>query len=179
MRRRAGWFWIALILPACLGYQLLVHALIVHDQTTPVLVGLVALCGIPHAAINLALLWLFGRTLLAGREPLITGFARKFHGTLPPHMERYTRRVTIAWCAFFAGELVVSAVLLMSSVEIWSLFVNALTGPLVAFMFVAEYVYRVIRYRDFPHASIWQGVKAFVDDARVSTSTESARRTHG
>ena len=126
--------------------------------------GLAAAYGTPHAAVYLSLLWLFGRTLVRGREPLITGFARRVHGGLPPDMAAYTRHVTIAWCVFFIAQPLVSAALLAwATLDAWSLFVNVLTLPLVALMFAAEYLYRVTRYRHFPHASIMKGVQMFTE----------------
>ena len=173
MLRRAGWLWIALLGPACIAYQGLVHALIIDAQTTSLRVTLALLNGIPHAAINATLLWMFGRTLTAGREPLITGFARRVHGTLPPHIERYTRQVTLAWCVFFAAQIAVSAILLaVDSLDHWSLFVNVLSLPLIAVLFVGEYLYRIARFRDFPHASLWKGIQAFARHARSSGPTE-------
>src|SRR5688572_29462929 len=71
--------------------------------------GLAATNAFTHAAINLFLLWIFGRTLAPGREPLITGVARRFHGTIPPHIEAYTRGVTWLWCVFFLAQLAMSA----------------------------------------------------------------------
>src|SRR5471030_343302 len=55
--------------------------------------GLAAAYGIPHAVIYLSLLWFFGRTLWRGKEPLVTRLARRVHGTLPPEVAAYTRRV--------------------------------------------------------------------------------------
>jgi uncharacterized membrane protein len=126
--------------------------------------GLAAANGFTHAAINLFLMWLFGRTLFRGREALITGFARRVHGALPPEIETYSRRVTLAWCVFFVVQVGLSAVLFaFATLEAWSLFVNVLSVPLVAFMFVAEYLYRVTRYRDFAHASLAKGMELFAD----------------
>src|SRR6185436_6251882 len=51
-------------------------------------------------AICMGLMWLFGRTLLPGREPLVTFIARLVHGPLPAPIMRYTRNVTRAWTAF-------------------------------------------------------------------------------
>src|SRR5580765_1444058 len=64
--------------------------------------GLATVSGIYHATVYLFLLWYFGRTLARAREPIITRFARSVHGTLQPGMELFTRKVTIAWCVFFA-----------------------------------------------------------------------------
>lgn len=128
--------------------------------------------GIPHAAINVFLLWFFGRTLLRGREPLITRFARILHGTLVPQIEVYTRRVTIAWCVFFAAQAIASVLLFrFASASTWSLFINFLNLPLVGLMFIGEYGYRVIRYPDHPHVSIPKAIQVFSKDFSVSKSS--------
>ena len=74
--------------------------------------GLAATSGISHTAAYLFMLWYFGRTLARGRVPAITQFARRVHGALPPAMELFTRRLTIAWCGFFIAQLIASALLL-------------------------------------------------------------------
>jgi uncharacterized membrane protein len=132
--------------------------------------GEVALYGVPHAAANLFMLWLFGRTLLPGRQPFVTRLARLARGgALPPPLERYTRNLTLVWCAFFAAQLLVSALLLeFGTVAGWSLFINVLSLPLIGLMFVGDYLYRVIRYRDMPQSSIANAVEAYAKD-RVST----------
>jgi len=131
--------------------------------------GKVALYGVPHAAAYIFMLWLFGRTLLPGREPFVTHLARQVRGTLPPAMERYTSNLTLAWCVFFAVQLVVSALLLeFGTLESWSLFINVLNLPLVGLMFVGDYFYQVIRYRDWPQSSIARAVQAYAKD-RAST----------
>ena len=43
----------------------------------------------------------FGRTLLPGREPLITRIARVSDPALAPHLCRYTRRLTAVWTGYF------------------------------------------------------------------------------
>ena len=45
-------------------------------------VGLLAVNGLSNASLNLFLLWLFGRTLLPGREPLISQISRHINGQL-------------------------------------------------------------------------------------------------
>ena len=49
--------------------------------------GLAAAYGVSHAAIYLALLGMFGRTLWPGREPLITRLAHRVHGELRPDLK--------------------------------------------------------------------------------------------
>jgi uncharacterized membrane protein len=57
-----------------------------------------------------------------------------------------------------------------ASLPAWSLFVNVLSLPLIAAMFIAEYVYRVLRYRRFSHASLFAGVRAFRELGHSSAS---------
>lgn len=132
--------------------------------------GGAALYGIPHAAAYLFMLWLFGRTLRHGREPFVTRLARRARGgALSPNMERYTRNLTFAWCVFFAAQLVTSALLLkLGSLEAWSLFINVLNLPLLAAMFTGDYVYRMIRYRDSPQASIVAALQAYAKERASS-----------
>ncbi|MBA2690319.1 MAG: hypothetical protein H0U63_05920 [Burkholderiales bacterium] len=130
--------------------------------------GLAAAYGIPHGVIYLSLLWFFGRTLIKGREPLISRLARRVHGELPAALEAYTRRLTFAWCVFFAGQIITSALLFkFASLNTWSLFVNLLNFPLLVLMFVGEYLYRIIRHKNYPKASIMTTIRAFTDDGRA------------
>ena len=57
---------------------------------------------LPPVLVNLALMALFGKTLLSGATPLVSRVASLWRGTLDPVVSRYTRRVTIAWTVFFA-----------------------------------------------------------------------------
>ena len=159
--------WGALVIAATLGYETLVHFAFTRADVQLLLV--VPLAGLPHAGAYSFLLWLFGRTLLPGNEALITSVARRFYGSLPSYLEGYTRRLTAAWCLFFAAQLVASAVLLaFASYEAWSLFVNVLNLPLVAAMFAGDYLCRVVRFRGLPHASIAQSIDAFAKHMRLS-----------
>lgn len=57
-----------------------------------------------HAVSPVMLGWLaffFGRTLRPGREALITRIARASDPALPADLQRYTRRLTALWCAWF------------------------------------------------------------------------------
>ena len=176
--KRRRWLWFALVPAACLAYPWLLHAAIVDAQTASTRVALGLLNGVPHAVVNLLLLGVFGRTLRAGREPLITGFARRVHGTLTADLELYTRRVTLAWCVFFALQVLASAILFAAApLPTWSIFVNLLSAPLIVLMFVAEYLYRIARFPDHARVSIWKGVELFVGHARGPRGTE-ARSQH-
>ena len=56
-----------------------------------------------HVAIHVLLAFVFGLTLQAGREPLVSALARRVHGGLTRAMEIYSRKVTLAWTIYFAA----------------------------------------------------------------------------
>jgi len=92
-----------------------------------------------HVGFNSLMGLVFGRTLLPGREPLVTGLARLIHEHMTPVLLRYTRQVTVAWTLFFLGSAALSVLLfLWAPIEAWSVFANILSLPLVALMFVVE-----------------------------------------
>ena len=94
LRRRSavalgGWLAVAtlLLVPAAMG-----HA------------GL-ALQALPVAFLSIAA-WIFTRTLLPGREPLVSRFVRVIEGDAQlglPGVRGYTRSVTVFWAALLAG----------------------------------------------------------------------------
>ena len=95
------------------------------------------------------------RTLMPGQVPLVTAMGERFHGQLPPEIERYTRHVTVFWAVFLAA-LALWAMLLpwLVSDTTWSLFSNFLNYALVAAVFLAEYGLRRWRFRDFEQPSL-------------------------
>jgi uncharacterized membrane protein len=108
----------------------------------------------PPIAINLALCWLFGRTLVRGRVPLIARFAMMERGTLSPELVSYTRTLTWLWTLLFAGAAAASLLLAVSgNRDAWSLFTNLLNYLLVAVLFLGEFVYRRLRFRSYQHQS--------------------------
>lgn len=132
--------------------------------------GLVAFDGAWHASTNLFMLWFFGRTLRQGREPLISQVSRFLNGgELLPEIAVYTRNVTIAWSVFFAAQLLASAMLyLFAPLVMWSLFINVLNAPLLAFMFVGEYIIRILRYPSHSRNSILQVIEVFTKNFAAS-----------
>jgi uncharacterized membrane protein len=50
-----------------------------------------------HAGTECLLGLTFGRTLLPGREPMCTHFARVIHGSISAAVARYSRQVTLRW----------------------------------------------------------------------------------
>lgn len=115
-----------------------------------------------HVGLQLVLFVTFGRTLMAGREPLCTRFAHAVHVLVTPQHAIYTRQVTIAWTLFFAAMALASTLLFfLAPLATWSVFANLLTLPLVALMFIGEYW---VRWRVLPemrHMHIFDAVRAF------------------
>jgi uncharacterized membrane protein len=104
----------------------------------------------------------FGRTLIAGRQPLCTRFAQAVHTVVTPQHEIYTRQVTIAWTLFFATMALASTLLFfLAPLVTWSVFANFLTLPLVALMFIGEYGVRRWVLPEMRHMHILDAVRAF------------------
>jgi len=121
-----------------------------------------------HAGMQVALLIVFGRTLIPGQLPLCTRFARAVHApmTLSTPHERYTRQVTLAWAVFFAVMGVTStALFFLAPLSTWSLFANFLTPLLVVLMFVVEYRVRHWLLPQIPPTHILDAVRAFRNSA--------------
>ncbi|MBX3609934.1 MAG: hypothetical protein KF871_08545 [Hydrogenophaga sp.] len=99
---------------------------------------------LPHLGVHLALAAWFGASLRGDGDPLITRFARHSMGQyLSPAKLRYTRQATLAWTLYFVINAAVSTGLfLWAPREVWSVYGNMLTGPLVGLMFVLDALWR-------------------------------------
>ena len=99
---------------------------------------------LPPVLVNLALAVLFGKTLLPGATTLVARVASLWRGVLDPVVARYTRRVTMAWAAFFVLMALESIGLaLFAPLHVWSLFTNFLNYVFVLLFFVIEYQLRL------------------------------------
>lgn len=118
----------------------------------------------------LLLLLMFARTLQAGRKPLCVHFAEIIQGgALATAHARYARQVTVAWVIFFAMIITISSVLFfLAPLVIWSFFVNFLTLPLVALMFIAEFLLRRRLLVNVPSGHILDAVRAYLNHAARS-----------
>ena len=115
-----------------------------------------------HAGANLVLAIIFGRTLAPGHEALCTRFARLLHGSLPPEVERYTRKVTVAWTIFFIALFALSCALYFGRfLAAWSVLANILSPFLIAGMFVVEYAVRIRALPHWERVGILSGIRAF------------------
>jgi uncharacterized membrane protein len=122
--------------------------------------GIVASSAIPHAIAYLSVLTAFGASLMPGRKPIVTIFAERSRGELPPPLVLYTRRVTWAWCLFCAGQLLGSLLLLLfAPVSVWSIFVNLFNLPLLVAMFCGEFAWRKWRHGSWPRERLTDGFR--------------------
>ena len=110
----------------------------------------------PPVVINAALAAFFGSSLRAGREPVISLFARlEQGGDLPPDLARHARIVTWLWTLLLSGMAATAlALAALAPLETWSLFANVVVYALIAALFVGEHLYRRVRFRHYRHASL-------------------------
>lgn len=114
----------------------------------------------PPVLINMALAIVFGSSLRASREAVITTFARMEHAELPPELALYTRRLTLLWAALFAVMAAVAlALALGGSLATWSTFTNVVSYLLVAALFAGEHAYRRWRFHQYRHATLLELVR--------------------
>jgi uncharacterized membrane protein len=118
--------------------------------------GLALFCVWPVMAKNFALFYLiqessvygilgatFAGSLRRNKIALCTQLADRVHGPLSPQEVAYTRRVTAAWSIFFFAVAALSIALYVEApLRIWSIYINFCVMPLVATMFIGEYVVR-------------------------------------
>lgn len=146
-----GVFWHALwrrrLVPTLvyLGLSLLILALGYWNLTLYLLY-------LPPIIIPLTLLIVFGRTLLSGREPLITAIGEAARGPLSLAMRRYTKVLTQLWCVVFFIMMLWSAILpLLQQPELWSWFTNVINYGFVGVLFGGEFLLRKKLFPDHNH----------------------------
>lgn len=167
MAGKAWWPLIALLIAGALYYIVTGN----HGR-----IGLLVVNGLSHATLNLFLLWVFGRTLLPGREPLIAQISRRIVGHLNPEVADYTRHVTVAWCVFFMLQVIVSLLLyVFAPLSAWSFFINVLNLPLLALMFIVEKAYRNARFPDHPKTSILKAIEVYSKDFAAPKRADGER----
>ena len=116
-----------------------------------------------HMGIHLFLAVLFGSTLRAGRQPLVTTLAERVHRVFTPDMVLYTRKVTLAWTLYFIAMAALSLLLYaFAPFEAWALFANLLTPLAMAAMFGAEYVLRYRLHPEFERTSVADAVRSYL-----------------
>lgn len=111
---------------------------------------------VPPIIIPLLVWSVFFRSLLPGREPIVTDIGERARGPLSKKMRRYTRHVTIIWTVLLGMMTIWSVALLFAPEEIWSLFTNFINYMLVGFLFFVEYLIRKRIFQDHDHPNFIQ-----------------------
>lgn len=112
---------------------------------------------LPPVIIPLLLLFVFGRTLFSGREPLITAIGEAARGPLSPAMRHYTRRLTQLWCGVFVVMILWSAILpALQQPELWSWFTNIINYGVVGILFVGEFMLRKKLFPSHNHPGFFE-----------------------
>lgn len=104
---------------------------------------------IPPVIIPLSLLIIFGKTLLPGKEALITAIGEASRGPLSLAMRRYTYGLTAAWCALFITMAALPTLFLLTDKQaLWFWFTNVFNYLIVGFLFIGEFY---LRKKIFPN----------------------------
>jgi uncharacterized membrane protein len=114
--------------------------------------GLYALYAPPLVMPSLVLS-AFATSLLPGHVPLVTRMAEEVRGSLSADLRQYTRSVTWLWTMLLAAIVALTCYLMLfGPVRAWSVFTNFAVYGLLGGVFVGEYVYRRLRFRNIGHA---------------------------
>ena len=112
---------------------------------------------LPPVLIPALIASVFIRSLLPGREPLVTAIGERARGPLTVEMRSYTRIVTLMWAILLCSMTLLGIVLPLTAGEhIWSLYTNVISYLLVAVFFVGEYLYRRFHFKDHDHPGFRQ-----------------------
>lgn len=149
---RRAW-WLALWAAACAGLVMAAR------RGAPAAQWVLLL---EHAGINASLAFAFGRTLLPGRRPLISGLAAIVHERLSPRVAGYTRAATWAWALYFGLTALASASLfVLAPLSVWSAFSTVFSLLFLAAMFAGEYLVRIVVVPRPERAGLFESIAAY------------------
>jgi uncharacterized membrane protein len=115
-----------------------------------------------NVAVHLALATVFGSTLRPGSRPLIQRLATRVHRQLTADMERYTRKVTLAWTLYFSAMASVSVLLYaLTPFTLWATFANVVTPLALVAMFAGEFMLRYRLHPEFERATMQDAIRAY------------------
>jgi uncharacterized membrane protein len=123
--------------------------------------GRALVAAICHAGIYGGLLFVFGRSLMPGRDAVATGLARRLHGTLTAAREQYTRRVTWMWVIYFGCQFGLSLPLGLSPDWAWGAVMRVLDVPLAVLLLGIELAFRRYWFRGQAHGSAADMLRAY------------------
>jgi uncharacterized membrane protein len=119
---------------------------------------------VPPAVIPAALFIAFARSLRPGEQPWVARVATLMRGApLPEPLVVYTRQVTLLWCGVFIVMFASAVVLaIWASLELWSLMTNIVHYLVLGAIFVAEFAYRRLRFRDLEPWNLFEYLRRLV-----------------
>lgn len=156
-----------------------VYALLAVVGLLNLFTGTIHALYLPSLFINFGLMIMFGLTLRRFSMPLVERLMRMEYpgGALPEALVRYARQLTRIWTGYFAVIVLIALVLAVSApIELWSLFANVLTYVLAILLFLAQYAYRALRYREYGVFMPWDTLRCI---ARVSPRDRAQLLFHG
>ena len=128
--------------------SIIIGLLVIQGLTLYVDAALAMVVFLPPVLIHVWLAWMFGRTLLGDREPLIRRFSRLSRGTMPAELEGYTRKLTLVWALCMFGMALIAVVTpILASPKTWSWIVNICLPLGSAALFLGEHAFRAVRFR--------------------------------
>jgi uncharacterized membrane protein len=114
----------------------------------------------PSVLIPAALGWFFGRTLAAGRQPLVATVALAARPATPDYLLRYSRRLTQLWTGIFVAMCAWDlALALFAPHAAWSFMANCANYGVIGLAVGGEYLFRRLRFRDYDHPGFAEYVK--------------------
>jgi uncharacterized membrane protein len=156
-----------------------VYALLAAVGALNLFTGTVYALYLPPLLINAGLMILFGLTLRPGSMPLVERLMRMEYqnAELPAALTRYARNLTRVWAGFFAGIVLISLVLAVNApLELWSLFANVLSYLFAIILFLAQYAWRALFYRQYGLFMPWDTLRCI---ARISPRDRARLLFHG
>jgi uncharacterized membrane protein len=118
---------------------------------------------LPSILIPAALAWFFGRTLFAGRQPLITTVALAARPATPDYLMAYSRHLTGLWTGIFiamtAWDFALAACAPRAA---WSFMANGANYLVIGATVVLEYLFRRWRFREYDHPGFAEYLKIVV-----------------
>jgi uncharacterized membrane protein len=144
---------------ACLGFAASCAAagwLVLNVGARPLLYA-------PSVLIPAALCWFFGRTLAAGRQPLVATVALAARPATPDYLLRYSRRLTQLWTGIFAAMCAWDLGLAVFAPHAaWSFMANCGNYVVIGVAVGGEYLFRRLRFRDYDHPGFAEYLKIVV-----------------
>ena len=118
---------------------------------------------LPSVLIPAALAWFFGRTLIGGREPLVTTVAVAARPFTPDYLIAYSRHLTELWTGIFIAmtlwDLTLAA---FAPREAWSFMANGANYLVIGATVGFEYLFRRWRFPEYDHPGFAEYLKIVV-----------------